>query len=519
MQRPIQKAYVLISSDPNEIQKASAYAAKTLSSIIRTCLGPRAMQKMVLTKIHSIELTNDGNSILREMDVSHPSARCLIELSQTQDDVCGDGTTSVIILAAELLDKAVALLSNNHPIVVCRALTKAKDVCLQRLDNIATRARLEELITVVQASVATKLCSILKVPIPELALQAAMLVKQEGSADGTNYKIDIKTDIKIEKILGSFEECEVLEGVLLEKELVHSQMRKQIENPKILLLDTPLEYKKGESVTNFEFNDANDFTQALMLEEQQIRKMCAQIIELQPDIVITEKGISDLALSILYENNITAIRRVKKSDSIRLAKATGATVMNRLEDLECRHLGRAGLFEYTKINKENYCKISKCANPHAVSVILRGASKDLLAELERNFMDAVKVAKNILAIPSLVPGGGSSEMAMSLALRKAAGNDLEMAVFNTCADALKIIPLTIASNSGTGSSLDIVNELEKKVEKNPLFGINGITGEIVSMEGLAMEPIIVKKQCIKSSFEAVIQLLRADGIIESRTKN
>ncbi len=239
MQKQAPKAYIIVSNDKNEIQKTSAYTAKILSSIVKTCLGPRAMQKMVLTKINSIELINDGNSILREMDVSHPSARCLIELSKTQDDECGDGTTSVLILASELLNQIVPHFKTLHPIRVCEILRRAKDLCVDHLNNIALNAIESELIKIVSSSVATKLCSVLNIPIPQLALKAAQMIKSD-----TDSRIDIKNDIKIDKILGSFEESEVLEGILLEKELVHSQMRRNIENPKILILDVPLEYKK-----------------------------------------------------------------------------------------------------------------------------------------------------------------------------------------------------------------------------------------------------------------------------------
>lgn len=517
MQRPAPKAYILVSSDRSEIQKASAYAAKTLSSIIKTCLGPRAMQKMVLTKINSIELTNDGNSILREMDVSHPSARCLIELSQTQDDECGDGTTSVIILAAEIMNKIVGLLDTNHPIRVCEAMRKARNICIDRLEAIAIEAREDELLQIISSCVATKLCSILKVPIPELALKAAQMVRTNRVGE-RGADIDIKTDIKIEKVLGAFEECEVLDGVLLEKEIVHSQMRRRIENPRILLIDTSLEYKKGESVTNLEFSKDSDFSRALQIEEEQVRGMCAKILELKPDVVITEKGISDLALSILFENNVTAIRRIKKSESIRIAKATGATAMNRLEDLEPRHLGTAGLFENIKIHNFHYCRISGCPSPRAVSVVLRGPSKDLLTELERNFMDAIKVARNVLRSPLLVPGGGAAEMSMARALRGAGESPLEREVCTACSEALRVIPSIISSNSGAGNTLDTLNRLESMQEDDPYLGINGISGEVQSMRDLVMEPIVVKTQCVKSCFEAVTQLLRVDGIIESKTK-
>lgn len=517
MQRPVQKAYILVSSDPNEIQKMSAYAAQTLSSIIKTCLGPRAMQKMVLTKINSIELTNDGNSILREMDVSHPAARCLIELSQTQDNECGDGTTSVVILAAELLSKTVRLLDQYHPIRLCKALSKAQAICLSKLASIAVVAEESRLLQIVESSIATKLCTVLKVPIASLAIQAASYVKTQGRP-GTGPSLDIKTDIRVEKILGQFEECHVLDGILLEKEIVHAQMRRDIANPRIILLDCPLEYKKGESVTSMEFSRTEDFARSLQIEEEQIRRICSSIAALKPDLLFTEKGISDLALSILHENNITAVRRIKKTESIRLSRATGATVMNRIEDLEPKHLGTAGKFEYLKINKDHYCRISQCPAPRAVTVVLRGPSNDMLAELERNFMDAIKVVKNLLTSPLLVPGGGSSEMNCAVALRAAAGDSLEQAVYAACSDALAIIPSIISSNSGSGNPLEMLHRLEQSLSASPLSGVDGITGEIRDMGPLVMEPMAVKAQCLKSSFGAVMQLLRVDGIIETKTK-
>ncbi|XP_077301536.1 uncharacterized protein LOC143922191 [Arctopsyche grandis] len=513
MQQQAPKAYIIVSNDKNEIQKTSAYTAKTLSSIIKTCLGPRAMQKMVLTKINSIEMSNDGNSILREMDVNHPSARCLIELSRTQDEECGDGTTSVLIFASELLNQIVPHLKTLHPIKVCNILRKAKDICINHLNTIAMEAAESDLINIVTSSVATKLCCVLKLPIPELALRSVQLIK--SSIDG---RIDVKNDIKIEKILGNFDECEIIEGIILEKEIIHSQMRRSIENPKILILDMPLEYRKGESVTNMEFSNKNDFTRALEIEEEQIHKMCGYIVDTGADIVITEKGISDLALSILYEKQITAIRRIKKSDSNRISKATGATVLNRLEDASPKHLGEAGMFEYVKIGKEYFCKLSKCKNPKAISVILRGPTRDVLTEIERNFMDAVKVARNVLLNPKLVPGGGASEMSMALKLNNSNDKE-EKIIFRECGVALKVIPSILSTNSGNGICLDVINELEKKQNKDgPYFGINGITGEISDMKNIVLEPLVVKTQCIKSGFEAVMQILRVDGIIESKSK-
>lgn len=515
MQKQIPKAYILVSTDKRDIQKMSAYTAKALGSIVKTCLGPRAMQKMVLTKINSVELTNDGNSILREMDVGHPSARCLIELAQTQDDECGDGTTTVLILASELLDKMVPHLKEIHPIKICRMLSRARDLCLEHLNKIAIDAKRNELLGIVAASVATKICSVLKVPIPSLALDAVQLIQKNG----TDMKIDIKNNIKIEKIIGSFEESEVLEGIIIEKDLVHSQMRRTIENPKILVLDCPLEYRRGESVMNLEFSTSDAFTRALQIEEDHVKRLCKWIIESGADIVITEKGISDLALSILYENNITAIRRVKKSDLIRISKATGTTIRTSVEDVTDKQLGIAGLFEYVKIGSDYFCKLSGCSNPKAISVILRGPTRDLLTELERNFMDAAKVARNVLVSPKLVPGGGSCEMGLGLYMCANSRPEEEF-VFRSCYEALRIIPSILATNSGAGKTLEILHKLEEaQKSKGHFMGVDGITGDITDMRKIVMEPLSVKQQTIKSTFECVMQLLRVDGIIESRAKS
>jgi len=508
------------------------------------------MQKMVLTKINSIELTNDGNSILREIDVGHPSARCLIELSATQDENCGDGTTTVLILAATLLERIVPLLKKSHPLKICRILKQAQKLCIENLRGISQQIKEEEILKYVSTGVSTKLCKILNVPIPELALRAIELIavrKEAGSGSdagsaGTNknndpegeISIDIKNDVKIEKMLGELSMSEVIDGILIEKDIIHSQMRKRIENPRILILETSLEYKKGESVTNFEFSDREGFTRALEIEEEQVKKMCDRISECGADIVVTEKGISDLALGILQDRNITALRRLKKSDAIRLAKGTGATIITRIEDVQSDHLGRAGLFEYSKINKDYYCKFTGCLKPGPVTLALFAPSNEILVELERNFMDGIKVAKNLIMSPWIVPGGGATEMSMARCLQSATGNKSEVGntyanatgggisdsfekeVYIECAEALRIIPSIIANNSGIRDVLATLLRLESSHDSSPYYGINGVTGEIEDMSGVVMECYKVKEQIIKSSFEAVIQLLRVDGIIESK---
>ncbi|KMV65175.1 T-complex protein 1 subunit gamma [Encephalitozoon cuniculi EcunIII-L] len=518
MQKPIpRKMYILVPDKPAQIQNESAIAAKTISSVIRTCLGPRAMQKMVLTKINSIELTNDGNAILRELDVAHPSARSLIELAKTQDDEVGDGTTSVVLLAAEILNEMTYILDRDvHPIRICKALGRALEICIKAIDGaaISLDSNEETKIKIINGSVASKICNILKVPIGSLALEAVkkVYVKEEN-------KCDLKNNMKVEKVLGgNLMESEVVDGVLINKDIIHPQMRRVIENPRIVIIESPLEYKKGESQTNYEFSKENDFTRALEIEEEQVREMCERIIGVRPDIVVCEKGISDLALSILFENNITGLRRLKKTDISRLSKVCGARSVSRPEDLEERHVGvSCGLFEYIKYGEEYYCKFSRCAHPKACSVVIRGPTKDILDELERNFMDAVKVAKSIFISPKLCPGGGAVEMAMAHELMQSAGdNEVEAEVFSRMASALTIIPSILLENSGVFNPLEAITLLEQKHKEGSFYGVNGTTGEIVDTRDLVLEPYAVKSQCIKSAVEAVSQLLRIDGIIESK---
>lgn len=511
------KVYVLVPDKPYQIQEESANAAMIISSVIKTCLGPKAMQKMVITKINSIEITNDGNSILREFDVSHPSARSIIELARTQDDEVGDGTTTVVILAAEVLNEMSKVLSNgSHPIRVCNYITKALKIILKILDEMSlTLQDTEDSIKkIIKSSIETKLCNLLKVPIENIAYEACKLVY-----DKELNVCDIKNNIRIEKILGgNMLQSGVLHGIIINKDIIHPQMRKRIEDPRIVILDTPLEYKKGESQTSYEFKNKDEFTRALEIEEQQIRNMCQYILDVKPDVVVTEKGICDLALSILFQNNITGIRRIKKTDAIRLSKATGATIVNRLEDLDVKHVGtKCQLFEYIKHGEEYYSQFIKCIKPKSCSVIIRGPTRDIMNELERNFYDAIKVTRNLIMSPKLVPGGGCVEMNISKKLKEQNfENDLEQEVFERLGEALEVIPTILLKNSGVFNPLYKLETLKIENEKLSFIGVNGVTGELEDMRNVILEPYMVKKQSYVSALQSVIQLLRVDGIVESK---
>ncbi|ORD94515.1 TCPG [Enterospora canceri] len=466
---------------------------------------------MVLTKINTVEMTNDGNSILRELDVGHPSARCLIELSQTQDEECGDGTTTVIILAAELLDKMVALLDKMHPIRLCRELTRVKNECIENLNGLGRKEE-ADVLQVVRSAVSTKLCTVIRLNIPEMAVEAAKKIKDENGP----ILCDIKHNLSILKINGDFKESQVLDGIIIEKDIIHAQMRRRIEEAKVLMLGCGLEYKKGETATSVKIRDGDDFTKMLQKEETQVRAMVDKIKATGADLVLCEKGISDLALSIMQENNITALRRFKKSDMNRLAKATGSTVLSNLDEFDSESgsklLGFCGLFEYKKIGETFYSFFTKCKEPKAVSVVIAAPTRDLANELERNFYDGVKVARNMIESDTVLTGGGATEMALAVLL----GEGEKTRVRSGVAEALKSIPSILATNSGAENTLELLSVLynKQKETRNFNLGINGITGEICEMDKIVSEAFKVKSQTIKSAFDAVMQLLRVDGIIE-----
>ena len=329
-------------------QLGNIAAAKAVADTIRTTLGPRSMLKMILDAMGGIVMTNDGNAILREIDVSHPAAKSMIELSRAQEEEVGDGTTSVIVLAGEYLNLAEPLLDRQlHPTVICNGYLKALDDALKALDEVATPLDLNDkaaMMKIVESCTGTKFISRFAHMMVDLALDAVETVFIE---DAGRKELDIKRYAKVEKIPGgNIEDSRVLKGVMMNKDLVHSKMRKKIHNPRVLLLDCTLEYKKGESQTNIELTDEGAWEELLRQEEEAIREVCAEIVAAKPDVVVTEKGVSDLAQHYLVKANISVIRRVRKTDNNRIARATGATIVHRTGEIQEKDIGtRCGLFE------------------------------------------------------------------------------------------------------------------------------------------------------------------------------
>lgn len=508
-------------------QLSNITAAKTVADIIRSCLGPKAMLKMLLDPMGGIVLTNDGHAILREIEVAHPAAKSMIELSRTQDEEVGDGTTTVIILAGEILAQALPQLERNiHPVIIISAFKRALADALAIIDEISAPVDINNdkaMYSLISASIGTKFVSRWSELMCNLALKAVRTVSLD--VGGGKKEVDIKRYARVEKIPGGeIEDSEVLDGVMLNKDITHPKMRRRIENPRVMLLDCPLEYKKGESQTNIEISKEEDWNRILQIEEEQVKAMCDAIIALKPDLVITEKGVSDLAQHFLVKANITALRRVRKTDNNRIARATGATIVNSIFSATSSDIGtHCGLFEISKIGDEYFTFLTKCKDPKACTILLRGPSKDVLNEIERNLQDAMGVARNVIWNPRLCPGGGATEMAVAVGLERRAKSVEGVAQwpYRAVAEAMEVIPRTLIQNSGN-SPIRVLTQLRAKHAEGTdgsgsSWGIDGDNGKVVDMKEYGVwEPLAVKAQSVKTAVESACLLLRVDDIVAAK---
>lgn len=481
------------------------------------------MLKMLLDPMGGIVLTNDGHAILREIEVSHPAAKSMIELSRTQDEEVGDGTTTVIILAGEILAQALPQLERNiHPVVIISAFKRALSDALSIIEEISLPVDINDdkaMYTLINSSIGTKFVSRWAELMCNLALKAVRTVTWDQG--GGHKEVDIKRYARVEKIPGGeIEESKVLDGVMLNKDITHPKMRRRIENPRILLLDCSLEYKKGESQTNIEISKEEDWNKILQIEEEQVKEMVDAVLTVKPDLVITEKGVSDLAQHYLQRANVTAIRRVRKTDNNRIARATGATIVNDVRNVQPSDIGtKCGLFEISKIGDEYFTFLTKCKDPHACTILLRGPSKDILNEIERNLQDAMGVARNVMFHPQLCPGGGATEMAVAVGLERRSKNVEGVAQwpYRAVAEAMEVIPRTLIQNSGN-SPIRVLTQLRAKhAEGGTSWGVDGDSGKLVDMKEYGIwEPMAVKMQSVKTAVESACLLLRVDDICAAK---
>lgn len=425
--------------------------------------------------------------------------------------------------AGEILAQALPQLERNiHPVQIISAFKRALNDALAIIEEISLPVDINNdkaMYSLIESSIGTKTIARYSELMCSLALKAVRTVTHE--AGGNRQEIDIKRYARVEKIPGGeIEDCRVLDGVMLNKDITHASMRRKIANPRIILLDCPLEYKKGESQTNIEVSKEDDWNRILQIEEEQVKQMCDNILALKPDLVITEKGVSDLAQHFLVKKNVTAIRRVRKTDNNRIARATGATIVNRVDDLQESDVGtQCGLFEIEKIGDEYFTFLTKCKNPKACTILLRGPSKDILNEIERNLQDAMSVARNVMFHPRLSPGGGATEMAISVRLTQKAKSveGVQQWPYRAIADAMEVIPRTLIQNAGA-SPIRVLTKLRAKhAEGGSTWGVDGDNGNVIDMKELRVwEPEAVKSQSIKTAVESACLLLRVDDICAAR---
>ncbi|XP_026193373.1 T-complex protein 1 subunit gamma [Cyclospora cayetanensis] len=511
-------------------QLANIQASKAIADIVRTTLGPSSMLKMLLDPMGGIVLTNDGNSILREVDVAHPAAKTMIELSRSQDEEAGDGSTSVVVLSGELLSCSVDLLEKQqlHPAVISRGFMRALEDALGFLDELSRCIDTSDdskVVETLDACLNTKFASRWQGLLSSMALKAVRKIARQLPSGKT--EIDIKRYCKVEKVPGgSIEESCMLNGLMINKDVTHPKMKRLIKNPKVLLLDCPLEYKKGESQASVEVTKEDEWRRLLEQEEQEVHAMCQGIIESGATVVITEKGVSDLAQHFLVKAGISVIRRVRKTDNNRISRATGATIVSRTDEILESDLGtKCGLFQVKKIGDEYFTFLLECEEGSACTIVLRGGSKDVLNEVERNLQDALHVARNILLEGKLLPGGGAAEMAVAARLlNKAKSIDsLYQYSYRAVAAALEVIPRTLAQNCGA-NVVRVMTDLRAKHSrledsKASCMGVDGETGELCNMqEKMVWDCLSVKQQIYKAAIEAAAVLLRIDDVLSGVRK-
>ncbi|MHC1572562.1 MAG: thermosome subunit alpha [Methanosarcinales archaeon] len=500
-----------------EAQSNNIAAAKAVANAVRSTLGPKGMDKMLVDSLGDIVITNDGATILKEMDIEHPAAKMVVEVAKTQDDEVGDGTTTAAVLTGELLKKAEELLEQNiHPTVIANGYNLAAEKAKEILESLATDVSVDDtdvLKTIALTAVTGKGADISKEKMAELAVEAVKSVVREE--DGRKV-VDID-DVKVEKkVGGSVDDSELIRGMLVDKERVHTNMPKSVKNAKILLTNEALELKKTEVDAEISITSPDQLQSFLDQEEKMIKDMVDKIKASGANVVFCQKGIDDMAQHYLAKEGIFAVRRVKKSDMEKLARATDAKIVSSLDAITSEDLGEAGLVEEKKIANEEMIFVTECKNPKSVSVILHGGTEHVVDEAERGLHDALRVVGVVIEDGKVVAGGGSPEVEVSLRLNEysATLKGREQLAAKAFAEALEGVPRALAENAGL-DPIDKLVQLRSKHEKgDKTAGLNVYTAEITDMmKEKVIEPLKVKIQALSSAAEAATMILRIDDVI------
>lgn len=504
-----------------EAQRNNIMAAKAIAETVKTTLGPRGMDKMLVSSLGDVTITNDGATILKELDVQHPAAKMLVEVAKTQDNEVGDGTTTAVVLAGELLAKAENLLDQNvHPTLIIDGYKKAADKAQEIVNNISIPVNIEDdklLTNVALTSMGSKGITVAKEHFAQLAVEA---VKQVAEEIGGKLKADIDL-IKILKKHGkSLDETELIKGMVIDKENAHPQMPKQVERAKIALLNNKLEIEKTEFDAKINIDSPEQMKLFLDEEERMLKEMVEKVSGAGANVLFCEKGIDDVALHFLAKKNILAVKSVSSSDMEKLARATGGKIIASVKDLTSDALGEAKMVEEIKIGEDKLVYVRECKNPKAVTIVVRGGSEHVVDEAERSLHDALSVVRNAIEDGKIVAGGGAPEAEISRQLRKYANKvgGREQLAIEAFADAVEVIPMTLAENAGI-DPIDIMVSLRAEHERNhsPYYGVDVFTGKIKNMLDLnVVEPLRVKQQVIKSATEAASMILKIDDLIAAK---
>jgi thermosome len=506
-----------------EAMHANITAAKIIGEAVKSSLGPKGMDKMLVDSFGDVTITNDGATILDEIEVQHPAAKMMVEVAKAQDDEVGDGTTTAVVLASELLSKAEELLERDvHPTIIVDGYRNAAEKALKFLEDIAIKVKpndREYLRKVAMIAVASKLLAEHKEYMADMAVDAILQVAERHDGE---YKVDID-DVKIEKKAGeSLTDTKLVRGIVLDKEVVHPGMPKRIENAKIALLNCPLEIEKTEMDAKINIESPEQMHAFLEEEERMLKEMVDKIAASGASVVLCQKGIDDMAQHFLAKKGILAVRRVKESDMDKLSKATGGRIVTNIDDLSPKDLGEAGLVEERKVADDKMTFIEGCKNPKAVTILIRGGAERIVNEAERAIHDALSVVRDVVRDPRIVAGGGAPEAETARKLKEYAEQlaGKEQLAVQSFAEALEVVPITLAENAGL-DPIEIITEIRARHDKGEVWaGVDVTSGKVADMKALGVyEPLAVKLQVIKSASEAATMILKIDDVIAaSKTK-
>jgi thermosome len=500
-----------------EAQRNNISAAKLIAEVVRTSLGPRGMDKMLVDSMGDVTITNDGATMLKELDVQHPAAKMMVEISKSTDNEVGDGTTSAVVVAGALLEKAEELIIKDvHPVVIVdgysRAAEKAQKILEEAAEKIDPLGK-TDLLKIANTSMLTKLVNEDAPHLAGVVTDAILLISEKVEK---GYKADID-NVKVEKKPGgALTDTQLIRGMVLDKEVVHSGMPKKIEEAKIALINSPLEIEKTEFSAEIRINDPEQMQKFMEEESNILKAMVDKVKDSGANVLICQKGIDDLAQHYLAKGGVLAVRRVKESDMSKLAKATGARMVTNLDDLTAKDLGFAKTVEERKLEDDKWVFIEGCKNPKAVTILVRGGTQRIVDEAERALHDALMVTKDVVELPAIVAGGGAPEAEVSVQLRawaqKLSGREQLAAL--KFADAIESIPLTLAENAGMDPIDTQVDLRARHGKEGKWYGVDALSGKVADMYSKSVvEPLAVKLQILRAATEAASMILRIDDVI------